>query len=282
MSCFVCTVTLHGVLSGKRVLLLRPEAQDVFEPGQDPPARHFFEERGAEVTQIALATLGPPSDPSRVEEARQRVKAGHYDWLVFTSAHGVAAFLGRDFSTDDFADTRIACVGPATAAALTRKGRMPDLVAPPSRTHGEGLAEEMREQLGDGNARILLARAEVAREELPKMLREAGHHVEDVAVYRSERADARGPDLVRWLNAARSSGAVTRKEAIVVFSSPNSVDAFLDLAGLSSDGAGPYAGLVMASIGPATSARCRERGLAVDVEAKPSTFSALAEALEKP
>ena len=261
----------NASLFGKRVLLLRPEAQVKDSAQDDAATADIFRARGADVTQIALAKLGPPTDMARFSLARSEAAKGAYDWVLFTSVHGVARFLTalRDDGAALPMQTQVGCIGPATAAALAPFGIEPSLVA--SESHGEGLSTEVGHRLSGGKKRILLARAEVARPVLPDFLRASGHVVDDVGVYRSELASERAPELQAWL--ADASG----RESIVVFSSPSSVDAFLGLSGAALSGATMR--LLYASIGPVTTARCRDRGLDVRLEAKPSTFSALAEAL---
>lgn len=265
-------------LTGKCVLLLRPEAQTPDPTKGDAATAEIFRGLGADVTQIALSKLGPPTDGARFARARADAAKGAYDWVLFTSAHGVARFFSalHEEGATLPQGVQVGCIGPATASALAPFGVEPALVA--SESHGEGLSSDVAERLRGERKRILLARAEVARAVLPESLRAAGHDVDDVGVYRSELARERGGQLKAWL--AEPSGPSPR---IVVFSSPSSVDAFLGLSGHAGHAghAGQTSGLLYASIGPVTTARCRERGLEVRVEANPSTFPALAVALSR-
>ena len=56
----------------------------------------------------------------------------HYDWLIFTSPNGVAAFFERLFAKGKdvraLAGTKIAAVGQSTAADLRARGIAPDVV----------------------------------------------------------------------------------------------------------------------------------------------------------
>ena len=252
------------------MLLLRPEAQVLDLEQNDASTADIFRALGADVTQIALMKLGPPTDDVRFTEAREQSARGAYDWVLFTSAHGASRFLSalRDDGASLPSHTQVGCIGPATAKALVPFGIEPSLVA--SESHGEGLSSEVVLRLRGEGRRILLARAEVARPILPDSLRAAGHEVDDVGVYRSVLAPERTAELQAWLEKAAASGA---GDSVVVFSSPSSVDAFLGLSN------GVSGGLLYASIGPVTTARCVERGVEVKVEAKPSTFSGLGVAL---
>ena len=64
----------------------------------------------------------PPADWSTVDETLNRL--GDFDWLVFTSANGVAFFLNRLGETGGdlrrLGHLRLAVIGPATAKALKR------------------------------------------------------------------------------------------------------------------------------------------------------------------
>ena len=80
------------------------------------------------------------------------VDASGYDWLVVTSANG-AHELGRRGVTA----TRIAAVGPATAAALREQGLQVDLV--PETYSQEGLRDVLQ-------GRLLLAAAAGARRDV--------------------------------------------------------------------------------------------------------------------
>jgi len=80
------------------------------------------------------------------------IDASGYDWLVVTSANG-AHELGRRGVTA----SRIAAIGPATAAALREHGLHADLV--PATHTQEGLREEL-------SGRLLLAAAEGARRDV--------------------------------------------------------------------------------------------------------------------
>src|SRR5690606_3842850 len=88
---------------------------------------------------------------------------------------------GRDARA--FGSAKIAAIGPGTAAALETHGLVADLVAKDHK--GEGLAAELVAAIGAPPPRVLLARAEVARDVVPDALRKAGCEVDVVAVYKT-------------------------------------------------------------------------------------------------
>ena len=115
-------------------------------------------------------------------------------------------------------------------------------------------------------ARVVIARAEQARDVLPDGLRERGYHVDVLPVYRTVQAD---PDPAQ-LDRVRA-GEVDA----LTFTSSSTVTNLCDLVG-----AVPDPQPLVVSIGPVTSATARARGLRVDAEADPHTIDALVVALQ--
>jgi uroporphyrinogen-III synthase len=124
------------------------------------------------------------------------------------------------------------------------------------------VAESLLEALPEGPGRVLLARAEVARDVLPEGLRAKGWDVEVVDAYRTVGATVSDDDRTRVTSAD-----------IVTFTSSSTVERFLDAFG--PDAVPP----TVACIGPITAATARERGLTVDVEAEVHTVDGLVTAL---
>jgi uroporphyrinogen III methyltransferase/synthase len=251
-------------LEGKRVLVTRAEAQ----AGE---AAELLQAKGAHAVVIPTIAIGPPDDPKPAEDAALRVAS--YDWVAFTSQNAVErtlellSRLGREARA--LASLKVAAVGPATADALRRHGIEPTLVAKDSQ--GEGLAREMLHVLG-GAKRVLLPRAQVAREALPESLRAAGCTVDVVAVYATRPA----PGL------AASLGPLFGDERpgldAALFTSGSTLTHVCDALGATA--AARLAKVVVAVIGPVTRAEAEKRGIRVDVEASPPTVPALVDALE--
>jgi uroporphyrinogen III methyltransferase/synthase len=175
-----------------------------------------------------------------------------YDLLVLTSPNGVEQLFAHVRDARALAGPAIAVIGPGTAAALRARGVEPDVV--PERAVGEGLVEALE---GRFFARVLVARAQDARDVVPDTLREAGSEVDVVALYRTvpepldddQRAAALGAD---W----------------ATFTSASSARFFHAAAGTLD---GPH----LASIGPVTSAALRELGYEPDLEATDHTPAGL-------
>jgi uroporphyrinogen III methyltransferase/synthase len=245
-------------LFGKRVLVTRarPQASDFAAQ---------LEAFGAEVVQFPTIRITEPTDPEPLRAAVKRVEG--YDWIVFTSVNGAERFwremraAGRDARS--LAGVHLCAIGPATAAALEMEGVRADLV--PDRFVAEAVVEALAAEVELKGARVLLPRAEVAREVLPALLRRHGATVDDVAAYRTDPDTRESAQLRDRLEAGEID--------LVTFTSGSTVRNFVDAMGASMGGAR------VASIGPITSATARELGLEVAVEATEHTIPGLVRAI---
>jgi uroporphyrinogen III methyltransferase/synthase len=259
-------------LFGKRVLVTRAREQA-------SAAAELLRERGAEPVVVPTIELHPPRDPEAVLRAIARMSDGQYAWVVFTSANGVhrareaAGASGKDAGA--FGACRLAAIGPATAQALQEHGLRADVVA--RELTGEGLAEEMLRVLRTSatsaaaisGVKVLVLRAEEAREVLPEALRAAGCTVDVVGVYETRSI----PDAAERLREAVLHG---RLDA-VTFTSSSTVDSLCDALG--EGAASMLEPLRVVSIGPITTATAIKRGLRVDATATQSTLPGLVDAL---
>jgi uroporphyrinogen-III synthase len=153
---------------------------------------------------------------------------------------------------------RLAAIGPGTAHALGMRGLQADLI--PERFVAESLLEAFPPPSTPG-ARVLVARAEVARDVLPDGLTERGYAVDVLPVYRTRPATP-DPALVARVVEGRFDA--------VTFTSSSTVDNFCSQVDPRPD---PFP--LVVSIGPVTSATAVERGLRVDAEADPHTIDGL-------
>jgi uroporphyrinogen III methyltransferase/synthase len=258
----VCAAELKKPLEGKRVLVTRAE-------GQSGEAADLLRHKGAEPVLVPTIAFGPPQDRSLAEDAVRNLAA--YDWVAFTSQNGVERTLEllpkSGLAAQAFGSARVAAVGPATARALTRAGIAVHLVAKESQ--GEGLAREML-AVFQGPKRVILLRAQVAREALPDALRAAGCKVDIVPVYATYPA----PDLEATLTRLFAKGPPV---AAALFSSSSTVT---QVCNALKNAPELLQSVVVATIGPATTETAKTRGLRVDLEASPHTVPALIEALE--
>ncbi|MBF0494218.1 MAG: uroporphyrinogen-III synthase [Candidatus Omnitrophica bacterium] len=122
---------------------------------------------GGKVCSLPLIKIVPHKDISGLKSVIKNAKS--YDWLVFTSRHGVYYFFKKYFSLggnpSDIAG-RVACVGSGTASELAKCGIEADLVPDVSTTKDLGLALLAR---GVKGKRIALLRTKMKRDVLKKM-----------------------------------------------------------------------------------------------------------------
>ena len=208
---------------------------------------------GAHVIELPTIRIEPPSD---LREFAELVQGAHmYDWIVFTSANGVEAFFDIFFKlyedAREIGGVRIAAIGPATAQRVKDFHLHVDLQ--PHEFVAEAVSREFKKHGSIENLRILLVRAEKARDTLPKELSALGAIVDQAFAYRTvpETRDTSG---------ARRQLAEDGAD-LITFTSSSTVENFLAL-GL------PWPkGMRIATIGPITSKTVRDQGLKVDVEA---------------
>jgi uroporphyrinogen III methyltransferase/synthase len=164
---------------------------------------------------------------------------------------------------------KVAAIGPATSAALWKRGVRADVV--PSEYRGEAVADAIRQREGElAHKRILIARAEVAREVMPRMLRDAGATVDVVAAYRTLPAEpARFAEIARLLR----EGAIDT----IAFTSSSTVERLIE--GLGEGGSALVRRARVAAIGPITADTAARLDAPADVVATEYTAPGLVQAL---
>ncbi len=248
-----------GPLAGRRVLVTRPH-------GQASRLSTALAEQGAIPIEVPAIRIEPPESWADLDAAIAR---GGYDWVVFTSVNGVAAFferLGvahRDASW--FAGSKVAAIGPETARTLARAGVSASLV--PDEYVAEALVACIADERDLTGARILLPRADIAREALQEGLRVAGAIVHSVVAYRTAPEIA-SPELVAKLRAGQID--------VVTFTSASTVRAVVQMLGGDPT---PLTQPAIACIGPITAATAAGLGLRVNVVAERYTIPGLVDAL---
>ena len=251
-------------LSGRTVVVTRTadQATGLIEP---------LEALGAEVILMPVIAVADPLDWAPVDAAIRALPS--YDWVVLTSANGVDWFderlrsVGRTLA--EVEGPRFAVVGSVTAEHLLKRGVEPALV--PAQFRAEGLVEAFASLGAASGPRVLILRAEEAREVLPDELRALGFEVDVVPVY-------------RLITAIPPPGALERLRAggvnAVTFASGGTARRFVEtLRNAGMDAAATLAGLSVVSIGPVTTDALRDMGIAVDAEAPIATAEAMAAAV---
>jgi uroporphyrinogen III methyltransferase/synthase len=201
-------------LFGRRIVLTR--ARDQVKELADT-----LRELGADVLSYPTIAIHPPSDPAPLRDVVSRLAT--YDYVAFTSPNGVSATFAE--LARQRKDARalghafIAAIGPGTERALAEHHAVADVVATEFR--GEGLAAAIlahhaarasSSSTGHG-PRVLLARARVARDALPRAIRDAGGTCDVVEAYETRPPD---PTRAAELRARLEAGEI---DALTVTSS---------------------------------------------------------------
>ena len=181
-------------LFGKRVLVTRSRTQA-------STLSRMLSEEGAEPLEVPTIEISAPEDNVALDEAVASLD--RYGWVIFTSVNGVEATfdrlraVGRDSRA--FGTVKVGAIGPATAAALSHRGVVADLVPP--EYISESIVRTM-EGCDLKGTRVLLPSADIGREDLAKGLAGLGAHVDRVPAYRTtipEGVAAKGPrPASRW------------------------------------------------------------------------------------
>lgn len=260
-------------LSEKRIVITRPRAQ----------AAEFYQRLAALNAYpilFPMIEIAPPQDFTALDNALASLAT--YDWLVFTSVNGVAAFWKRLDAwglTNPKGLPKIAAIGPATARTIAAHGVTPSLIPHTFRAHH--LAHALGEVAG---RRVLFPRSDLAHETLAADLRGRGALVEEVVAYRTLPTV---PDPQGLAELRRGVDAIT-------FTSPSAVNNFVRLISggaryvdsarirrLGLDGI-PLPSLgraAVACLGPTTAQATQAAGLPVDITAPVSTLVGLIAAL---
>ena len=151
-------------LFGKRILVTRPKDQSM-----DLVER--LEAMGADAIEAPMIRIMPPEDFAPLDEAAAH--AGDFDWIVFSSANAVDAFMRRLLAGPKdlraLGGVRLCGVGPTTTDRLAVYGLKVDLT--PAEYRAEGVLRALSESGEISGMRILLPHADIGRELLVDELR---------------------------------------------------------------------------------------------------------------
>ncbi len=246
-------------LFGKGIVVTRPETQ----AGE---FSHLLAAEGARVILFPTIRVVPPESWEELDRALGNLERVH--WIIFTSANGVRHFFWRLRETGkdirDLKGIRICTIGPATAAAVEGMGIRVDIV--PGEYISEGVVRAFQNVDLKGK-RILLPRAEEARDVIPEGLAKLGAVVDVVTVYRTVRSESKKDVLQAFLDAG--------KVDVITFTSPSTVINFKSIMG---SAALPEA-VRIACIGPVTAVAAKKQGFAVDIIQETFTIPGMVSAL---
>jgi uroporphyrinogen III methyltransferase / synthase len=255
-------------LFGKRIVVTRSREQagELVE---------MLEALGAEPIEAPMIRITPPDDYGPLDRAV--ADAGTFDWIVFTSANAVDAFMRRlQASAGDVRSlkgVKLCTVGPVTAERLGKHGLKADLE--PTENRAESIVPALR---AAGHAdlkgrRFLLPRADIGREVLVDELRKHGADVTDVTAYRTVLAEITRegePDIYRML--------LDKQIDVVTFTSPSTIKNFAQVLG-AEQAADLLRTTAVASIGPVTAEAAEQYGITTSIMPKEYTIAALVDAI---
>jgi len=264
---------------------------------------------GADVIEIPFIEIRKPHSYKPLDSALNKIDK--YDWLILTSINGADALAARmkklRLNPSKLQHLQIAAIGPATRAAIENRGLKVAVV--PDQYVAESVVESLRGKV-EGR-RVLLARAKVARDVIPRELRRLGANVDVVETYETVVPSSSGKRLSALMADEK------RRPHIVCFTSSSTVRNFARLLGMEPPRSGAsgnkvlpnqprrgariqpralalgksgsqlvpkgrkniLSGLRFASIGPITSNTLRELGLPVHIEAGEYTIPGLIRAI---
>jgi uroporphyrinogen III methyltransferase/synthase len=281
-------------LFGQRVLVTREHTLG-FEP---------LEELGAEIIEFHTIEIIPPDDWSELDQAIEKIDS--YKWLIFTSVNGVKFFfqrlMDRDRDIRDLKGVKICAVGSKTESAIKKFGIKVDLI--PKKFNAEGLIDTFTKEhrnnppitalkkggvkprgatplyRGKGGLeikeplkglKILLPRADVAREIFPEKVRELGGEIDVFTAYRTVKPEVHGKRLKRFLKQGKIS--------IATFTSAATFNNFMEIMG--EDAKDLLDDVTIAVIGPVTAKAVEKAGLKVGIMPKEATVDAMVKEIIK-
>ncbi len=210
-----------------------------------------------------------PASWDALDEAIRQID--QYQWLIFTSVNGVKNFFARYLLSEkdirQLKGLKISTIGPATEKAIRAMNLKVEVV--PNEFKAEGLVESLKGKVMKG-ARVLVARAKVARDVLPEELRKQGARVDVVETYQTTIPKASSSQLQQILEERpvdmvvfTSSSTVSNLAEIV---EPLSLKKFLD-------------GITVAAIGPITAQTAKTYDLKVSVQPSQYNIPSLVKAI---
>jgi uroporphyrinogen III methyltransferase/synthase len=249
-------------LFGKGVVITRPieQAHDFIE---------LLAANGARPIHFPTCKIEPPLYWTGLDGAIDNIEM--YSWIIFTSANGVRFFLrrlrekGRDVR--DLKNIRICSIGPATAAMLNKMGIHVEMV--PNEYISEGVIKSFS-GIDVRGKKILLPRAEIARDVIPEELGKMGASVDAVTAYRTVQSGAKKVELQAHLD----KGQVD----VITFTSPSTVANFVYIMG--KDFKIPEK-VKVACIGPVTAAAAKKNGFKIDIMQNEYTIPGLVAAMRE-
>lgn len=254
-------------LSGLGVLVTR-------SPHQAGRLVEMLQALNADVFELPVISIAAPDDTSSLDKSLLQLAS--YDWVLFASVNAVQAVLKRlehlNVETAALQTTKLAAIGPSTAAALQAAGLVPDFC--PSRFIAESLVEEFPGYPRLENQKMLWPRPNVGRDYIAKMFNQAGATVEVVQAYKTEM-----PENRQELSYKLCSLINSQQIQVITLASSQSAKNLAALLSLAGSPAQLLQSVAIACIGPETSQAAKEFLGRADVQPRDFTIEGLVDAL---
>ncbi|MBR5913360.1 MAG: uroporphyrinogen-III C-methyltransferase [Selenomonadaceae bacterium] len=254
----------NKILFGKKILNTRARSQA-------SKLTKKLENLGAEVIEFPTIKITEPTDNFKTLDAEIK-NLRDYDWIIFTSTNGVEKFFERlkFFKLDARAigNAKVATIGSATAECLENFGIIADLV--PKEFRAESLIDSFKKVfavLYTLFPKILIVRAEVARDILPAELKKFGAKVTVAPAYKTVSAVENVDAIKNLLNDGKID--------FVTFTSSSTVENFVNALG-----AEILKKTKTAAIGPITAQTLKDFEIDADIVAEKFTIDGLVDAIK--
>lgn len=254
-------------LFGKTIVITRAREQA-------STLRQQLELLGANVIEFPTIRIRANTNSSELKPYLDQVQS--YDWLIFTSPNAVTLFqkalLENQQDWRVLGKAKIAVIGPATRDVLMQAGIQADLL--PGKFVAESLFASLEKAESLNGKRVLMPRADIARDYLPNALRNAGAIVDDIPLYFTE-LPTDGEDIQTLVDALENNAV-----DVITFSSSSTADNFAKrLAPALEKNPNLLDSCKLASIGPITSETIKKQFGRVDIEASIYTIDGLLSAI---
>jgi uroporphyrinogen III methyltransferase / synthase len=250
-----------GKLFGKRVIVTRAREQASI-------LVEAIEKLGGEAIEFPTIKIEAPQSYVQFDRTLDRLK--DFKWLAFTSTNGVKAFFNRmrerKIDIRFLYGIKLCAVGEATAKELELLGLGIDYM-PEAYTTSE-LLKGLVELVKPGE-KVLLARADIASEELSEGLRKNNIAFEDLEVYRTTIEANDKQEILELLE--------EKEVDFITFTSSSTAKNFISIIG--KENLDKLSGTKLVCIGPVTMETAKELGLKVSAMADVYTIEGLVDKL---
>ncbi|OGH98846.1 MAG: uroporphyrinogen-III C-methyltransferase [Candidatus Melainabacteria bacterium GWF2_32_7] len=207
-----------------------------------------IEEAGGRAIEFPTIEIQSNDNDSQLKQMFDSLN--NYQWIIFTSVNGVEIFFEKLKSNDKdirtIGQAKLCAIGEATRQALENYYLKVDFT--PQEYVAEALVEGLKERIKAGD-KVLIPRADVAREILPDQLKEIGAVVDVVPLYKTVLPNRSAEELKDILD----------KVDTITFASSSTVTNFIQILGR--ENLHLLDNKEIACIGPITLDTAQENGL---------------------